>query len=123
MLCVFFFFSSRRRHTRYWRDWSSDVCSSDLGPGTPTPRLPARDLHDVVTTPPVRESPVDEVAVPREPMSRQARHERAALIAFVVFLVAAVPIVLFGVGSYHWFFRDDFFFVAGRKATSVDDLF
>src|SRR3712207_6916852 len=29
---IFFFFSSRRRHTRYWRDWSSDVCSSDLGP-------------------------------------------------------------------------------------------
>src|SRR3712207_4203716 len=29
-LNVFFFFSSRRRHTRYWRDWSSDVCSSDL---------------------------------------------------------------------------------------------
>src|SRR3712207_7979072 len=25
-----FCFSSRRRHTRYWRDWSSDVCSSDL---------------------------------------------------------------------------------------------
>src|SRR3712207_5969644 len=29
-LSCFFFFSSRRRHTRYWRDWSSDVCSSDL---------------------------------------------------------------------------------------------
>src|SRR5690606_29008109 len=28
---VFFFFSSRRRHTRFSRDWSSDVCSSDLG--------------------------------------------------------------------------------------------
>src|SRR3712207_7494128 len=27
---MFFFFSSRRRHTRFWRDWSSDVCSSDL---------------------------------------------------------------------------------------------
>ena len=27
---VFFFFSSRRRHTRLRRDWSSDVCSSDL---------------------------------------------------------------------------------------------
>src|SRR5258707_14233237 len=27
---MYFFFSSRRRHTRYWRDWSSDVCSSDL---------------------------------------------------------------------------------------------
>src|SRR3712207_7874483 len=29
-MTVGFFFSSRRRHTRYWRDWSSDVCSSDL---------------------------------------------------------------------------------------------
>src|SRR5690606_40617424 len=27
---AFFFFSSRRRHTRFSRDWSSDVCSSDL---------------------------------------------------------------------------------------------
>src|SRR5438067_6398929 len=27
-----FFFSSRRRHTRSKRDWSSDVCSSDLDP-------------------------------------------------------------------------------------------
>src|SRR3712207_9234358 len=25
-----FFFSSRSRHTQYWRDWSSDVCSADL---------------------------------------------------------------------------------------------
>src|SRR3982750_4130270 len=33
----FFFFSSRRRHTRYWRDWSSDVCSSDLLTGWFTP--------------------------------------------------------------------------------------
>src|SRR2546429_5339336 len=30
MLYFFFFFSSRRRHTRCSRDWSSDVCSSDL---------------------------------------------------------------------------------------------
>src|SRR5690606_40183890 len=31
-----FFFSSRRRHTRFSRDWSSDVCSSDLaGRGLP----------------------------------------------------------------------------------------
>src|SRR5438034_6384392 len=29
--CRFFFFSSRRRHTRSLCDWSSDVCSSDLG--------------------------------------------------------------------------------------------
>src|SRR5690625_7832035 len=29
-MSLFFFFSSRRRHTRWPRDWSSDVCSSDL---------------------------------------------------------------------------------------------
>src|SRR5690349_25038889 len=31
-LDLIFFFSSRRRHTRSLRDWSSDVCSSDLRP-------------------------------------------------------------------------------------------
>src|SRR3712207_9177569 len=31
------FYSSRRRHTRYWRDWSSDVCSSDLSGTGPMP--------------------------------------------------------------------------------------
>src|SRR5438034_9476786 len=31
MTCLLFFFSSRRRHTRSLCDWSSDVCSSDLG--------------------------------------------------------------------------------------------
>src|SRR5260370_40679582 len=31
--CIFFFFSSRRRHTRFKCDWSSDVCSSDLQRG------------------------------------------------------------------------------------------
>src|SRR6266478_9931050 len=38
---VFFFFSSRRRHTRFDCDWSSDVCSSDL----PARRLPALVLR------------------------------------------------------------------------------
>src|SRR5437763_13917749 len=33
-----FFFSSRRRHTRYIGDWSSDVCSSDLPVSSPTAR-------------------------------------------------------------------------------------
>src|SRR5947209_16284186 len=47
---VFFFFSSRRRHTRYWRDWSSDVCSSDLRSVARTsscltaPRLPCTPI-------------------------------------------------------------------------------
>src|SRR5216683_7102106 len=42
---VFFFFSSRRRHTRSDRDWSSDVCSSDLLRNPPGPNaFPARLL-------------------------------------------------------------------------------
>src|SRR2546426_2241795 len=35
----FFFFSSRRRHTRLQGDWSSDVCSSDLGRVGPSATL------------------------------------------------------------------------------------
>src|SRR5690242_21846198 len=35
MIFIFFFFSSRRRHTRLTCDWSSDVCSSDLMLRTP----------------------------------------------------------------------------------------
>src|SRR5690606_40775038 len=37
-----FFFSSRRRHTRFSRDWSSDVCSSDLT--SDTINVPADDI-------------------------------------------------------------------------------
>src|SRR5256885_16019502 len=60
---VFFFFSSRRRHTRLQGDWSSDVCSSDLSRRHPgrgpraarqscrcsgSPRAAARDRESVV---------------------------------------------------------------------------
>src|SRR2546421_8161131 len=38
----FFFFSSRRRHTRSDRDWSSDVCSSDLGTASTDRIAPSR---------------------------------------------------------------------------------
>src|SRR3989442_9373298 len=41
----FFFFSSRRRHTRCGRDWSSDVCSSDL------PFMVLYPLHDALVKP------------------------------------------------------------------------
>src|SRR3712207_5757062 len=52
MICFFFFFSSRRRHTRYWRDWSSDVCSSDLelereGKVLEAYRLRQRTMYDL----------------------------------------------------------------------------
>src|SRR5256885_9015205 len=41
-LCIYFFFSSRRRHTRLQGDWSSDVCSSDLN-------IPAEHLQAVIS--------------------------------------------------------------------------
>src|SRR6266542_5981422 len=43
-LLFFFFFSSRRRHTRCYRDWSSDVCSSDLNAALRHPAVLAQDL-------------------------------------------------------------------------------
>src|SRR5438876_3315745 len=51
----FFFFSSRRRHTRWTGDWSSDVCSSDLGVGRRRragagPRLPRRRRRPSLAT-------------------------------------------------------------------------
>src|SRR5204863_930006 len=47
--CFVFFFSSRRRHTRSLRDWSSDVCSSDLGrlsPGDSGDRADPSEVED-----------------------------------------------------------------------------
>src|SRR5215510_5623809 len=45
---IFFFFSSRRRHTRWPRDWSSDVCSSDLQSHSIEVRCLPRHLPSVV---------------------------------------------------------------------------
>src|SRR5438045_7549800 len=42
---VFFFFSSRRRHTRCLSDWSSDVCSSDLDVSITNLQYPGEGTH------------------------------------------------------------------------------
>src|SRR6266498_5781770 len=63
-MCFVFFFSSRRRHTRCGRDWSSDVCSSDLVEnGCRRPRL-APDPNEVVEDPLLRQLLDQERAVP-----------------------------------------------------------
>src|ERR1039457_7608107 len=49
IICCFFLFSSRRRHTRLQGDWSSDVCSSDL----PSSILWARSIPSAATHPTV----------------------------------------------------------------------
>src|SRR3989440_11390080 len=64
---VFFFFSSRRRHTRSDRDWSSDVCSSDLSSDRATRLVAVPEDGDHVTPLPA--------ATKMEP-AQERRHER-----------------------------------------------
>src|SRR5947209_19070497 len=68
-----FFFSSRRRHTRYWRDWSSDVCSSDL-PAALRRHARARVHHEGRLLVPRRRS--EERRVGKECRSRGAAQHR-----------------------------------------------
>src|SRR5437870_10763682 len=65
---AFFFFSSRRRHTRWPRDWSSDVCSSDLVEEFLTKPFREQDLLDALRR-----------AIDRDRAARAERHEVAEL--------------------------------------------
>src|SRR5699024_12093469 len=49
LMFYFFFFSSRRRHTRSKRDWSSDVCSSDLAGFVSMVPYMMKDVHQLST--------------------------------------------------------------------------
>src|SRR5699024_11741667 len=75
----FFFFSSRRRHTRSKRDWSSDVCSSDLGGrGAAPPGRPRRPgWRPRPASPPRRTSPAPRTgpaaSAPCRPRSEERR--------------------------------------------------
>src|SRR5215208_1336442 len=53
-----FFFSSRRRHTRWPRDWSSDVCSSDLVALNPLVSLDDFDNGDRTDSDPALREPI-----------------------------------------------------------------
>src|SRR5215813_14509522 len=64
----FFFFSSRRRHTRCGRDWSSDVCSSDLGAGAQGPAarlIPTSGAYLGAYVQPASYTPAGEIAAVR----------------------------------------------------------
>src|SRR3712207_8487438 len=65
-ILIIIFFSSRRRHTRYWRDWSSDVCSSDL--------LDDRRVGEVVDRGRRGDRPFQARSVPRIGPRRHAAH-------------------------------------------------
>src|SRR6266480_1165490 len=104
-LNIFFFFSSRRRHTRLTCDWSSDVCSSDLEPEgigsvraglhlrrveerqkRRLPGLPISDDYDVRHGLPVRGAPRRRVVLILwkcllEPSNRDRSGEGSGLVA------------------------------------------
>src|SRR5690606_41141833 len=89
---LLFFFSSRRRHTRFSRDWSSDVCSSDLA----APHLPARgalgacaaDLAHDRARRRVRAAPGRPAGVPaaRLQIGRASCRERVESVGIAVYL-------------------------------------
>src|SRR5207248_3365077 len=81
---VVFFFSSRRRHTSSYGDWSSDVCSSDLRDHRthcqvvgPTPCLGAVAIHEKELIDPVRRGREEVSTKPEHvPVSRvEARNQ------------------------------------------------
>src|SRR5436305_9193594 len=90
MFEFFFFFSSRRRHTRCGRDWSSDVCSSDLvrlnaSPACQLSRVGSRQAGEALSrtactfTPRLRLSPPPGTKVRSEErrVGKEWRSERA----------------------------------------------
>src|SRR5690606_39855886 len=71
-------FSSRRRHTRFSRDWSSDVCSSDLEPPGP-PSLRPRGKGDCLMA--VAEEALREAGRPKQKVDFLSGNEMAAVAA------------------------------------------
>src|SRR2546429_2780451 len=95
VVIIVFFFSSRRRHTRCSRDWSSDVCSSDL-----TPQMIAPGMHLTAVggdcpgkpelPPDILRRPEARVVVEFEPQSRIEGEIQQLEAGFAVTELAAV---------------------------------
>src|SRR2546430_6002626 len=83
----FFFFSSRRRHTRFDCDWSSDVCSSDLY--RPGPRIAAVTARVIRVRPVVSHHP--------QPPGRHGHVE--GLVGWPLTGVQIIPLVQIGRAS------------------------
>src|SRR2546422_5001758 len=83
--CFFFFFSSRRRHTRCSRDWSSDVCSSDLPARIPAssrivvPELPASSMRQDDFKPRAPRPVIRTVSLSRFTSAPRARRQSSVL--------------------------------------------
>src|SRR5689334_25165756 len=74
---MFFFFSSRRRHTRWNCDWSSDVCSSDLdAKAAPVLRVKSGDTVEIQTL--ITNSPkrLEDAGLPPDQVEQSRSEER-----------------------------------------------
>src|SRR5207247_4180886 len=101
----FFFFSSRRRHTRSTRDWSSDVCSSDLAGLIVTAGVADVSANGLVVLA-FALIPVGVVAsvaglypLATMLMARVVLHEAVPRLGMVAIVVAIAGIVLISVGG------------------------
>src|SRR5690606_40204176 len=83
------FFSSRRRHTRFSRDWSSDVCSSDLIQVVEIPGLEIRRRQQVVER---GSQPAQEVAAIPRILEQETREDARASFAVVQDRAVAVDL-------------------------------
>src|SRR5256886_3788720 len=86
----FFFFSSRRRHTRFDCDWSSDVCSSDLG----FLKCAARPRILLSREPGVSHAHMQLDGVRIEPQAVSQGLDRFVVLGFVVELMRAFVVVV-----------------------------
>src|SRR5256885_16576435 len=81
MFISFFFFSSRRRHTRLQGDWSSDVCSSDLHRERNDGVLEAEDLRILAVALGLAGRMRDAEEMLRAVIARATKHDRPLLVA------------------------------------------
>src|SRR5437764_14448106 len=93
MLSAMFFISSRRRHTRYIGDWSSDVCSSDLL-GVKLPHLAAWSVARRTAADFYREEFSRQELAKHIEIGRASCRERVLISDVVSFLMKTVTTIL-----------------------------
>src|SRR5690349_22546090 len=100
----FFFFSSRRRHTRSLRDWSSDVCSSDLATRSPYRSRRTKSLKSVSVSPDSNqhrsEEHTSELQLRRDLVCRLLLEKKNPSLNLVYLFAFCLAICLNGVASY-----------------------
>src|SRR6266498_4394604 len=110
-ILFFFFFSSRRRHTRCGRDWSSDVCSSDLALYCDVPEeavITAKDVESIYEVPLVLSGEGLDAIVLKELGLRSQGRDMAAWEALVENIKNPRGEVVIGIVGKYMSFEDSY---------------